>query len=101
MFPGINLPRWPAVLQGRLITDRLGENSARDAALALVEVLDPAHAERLAEALVEAVPGMVERFSDKLLSELKEELIQREYANHVHATITLIEEIEQDWRNQQ
>jgi hypothetical protein len=47
------------------------------------------------------VPGIVERFSDKLLIELKEELIQRECANHIHATITLIEEIEQDWRNQQ
>lgn len=46
-------------------------------------------------------PGLREHFSDTLLTELKEELIQREDAKLVHATVTLIESIEQDWRNQQ
>ena len=40
-----------------------------------------------------------ERFSDELLGELKEEIAQREDPRYAHATITLIEQIENDWRN--
>ena len=45
------------------------------------------------------VPGLRERFSDSLLSELKEEIAQREDPKYAHATITLIESIEADWKS--
>jgi hypothetical protein len=45
-------------------------------------------------------PGIREHLSDALLGELKEELVRREDAKFVHATITLIEEIERDWRSE-
>ena len=44
-------------------------------------------------------PGVRERFSDELLAELKEEIARREDPKYAHATITLIETIEADWRN--
>ena len=44
-------------------------------------------------------PGVKERFGDGLLSELKEEIVRKEDPKHSHATVTLIEEIENDWRN--
>ena len=52
-FPGMNLPRWAAVLRGRSITDRPGEDSAREAADALAEVLEPEYIERLTQRLIE------------------------------------------------
>jgi len=62
--------------------------------------------EHAQEYLVEVVdeimllePGVREHLSNALLADLKEELVRREDAKFVHATITLIEEIEQDWRN--
>lgn len=66
----------------------------------MVEVLEPEVLRLLVDALLEAAPDLRERFSDQLIGELKEELIQREDARHVHATITLIEEIEQYWRQE-
>lgn len=100
-FPGLNLQRWAGVLAGRAATDQQGQDSAREAADALAEVLDAEDLERLVDALLEAAPGLRERFSDTMLTELKEELIRREDAKHVHATITLIEQIEADWKNEQ
>ena len=44
-------------------------------------------------------PAVREGFADELLGELKEEIAQREDPKHSHATITLIESIEADWRN--
>ena len=44
-------------------------------------------------------PGLREHFSDMLLTELKEEIARREDSQHAHATIELISQIEQDWRN--
>ncbi len=44
-------------------------------------------------------PGLKDRFSDELLGELKEEIARREDPKHSHATITLIESIEDEWRN--
>ncbi len=43
-------------------------------------------------------PGIKDRFSDGLLGELKEEIAQREDPRFSHATITLIESIEADWK---
>lgn len=97
-FPGFNLPRWAAVLQGRIATDGEGEDSAAEAALALVEVLEPEHVERLAEALVETVPGMAEKLTGRVLEDLCEEIVRREDSTHSHATVQLIQEIEEKWR---
>jgi hypothetical protein len=44
-------------------------------------------------------PGIKDRFSDELLGELKEEIASREDPKYAHATITLIETIEDEWRN--
>lgn len=38
-------------------------------------------------------------FSDQLISELKEEITQREDARHSHAVVELITQIEEKWRN--
>ena len=43
-------------------------------------------------------PAVRERFSDELLGELKEEIARREDPRYAHATITMIEGIETDWR---
>lgn len=53
MFPGFNLARWAAVLQNRIATDKQGEDSAREAAEALADVLDAEHLERLTQRLIE------------------------------------------------
>lgn len=97
-FAGFNLPRWAGVLQGLIATDKQGEDSTVEAARALVEVLEPEHVERLTEALVEAVPGMVERLTGRVLEELCEEVVRREDSTHSHATVQLIQDIEEKWR---
>ena len=51
--------------------------------------------------LMEIHPAIRERFSDELLDDLKEEIAAREDPKHSHATITLIESIEADWRNRE
>jgi hypothetical protein len=100
IFPDLSLMRWASVLSGRIATDREAEDSVVEAARALVEVLVSEHVERLVDALLQAAPGLRERFSDMWLTELKEEIVQREDAKHVYATITLVEEIEQCWRQE-
>jgi hypothetical protein len=63
------------------------------------------HAEAyLAEVVGELMllcPGVKDRFSEKLLGELKEEIARREDPKYAHATITLIETIEDEWRNRE
>ena len=53
--------------------------------------------------LFELVPGVKDRFSDELpdelLDELKEEIAWREDPKYAHATIRLIESIQNEWRN--
>ena len=46
------------------------------------------------------VPGVLERIVEKLMTDLKEEIARRENPKYAHATIALIERIEQDWRNE-
>lgn len=98
-FAGFNLPRWAGVLQGLIATDTKGEDSAAEAARALVEVLEPEHVERLTEALVETVPGMAQKVTGRVLEELCEEVTRREDSTHSHATVQLIQDIEEKWRN--
>ena len=69
------------------VADRVGDENA-DAYLA--EVVGE---------LMLLCPAIRERFSDELLGELKEEIARREDLKHSHATITLIEQIENDWRS--
>ncbi len=46
-------------------------------------------------------PGVREHLSDLLLTELKEEIARCEDSRHSRAVVGLIEQIENDWRNQQ
>ena len=69
------------------VADRLGDEHA-DAYLA--EVVGE---------LMLLCPAIRERFADEFLGELKEEIAQREDPRFSHATITLIESIEADWRS--
>jgi hypothetical protein len=52
-FPGFDLRRWSAVLAGRISTDKQSEDSARQAADALAEVLEPDDLQRLTQRLIE------------------------------------------------
>lgn len=76
------------------------EDVPEDAALALVEALKPEDLRRFADALLEVVPGLAERMTDAVLTELCEEIARREDPKHAHATVELVKAIEQDWRNQ-
>ncbi len=93
---------WAKYLARRIATtptDFQGhEDVPEDAALALVEALEPGDLARLCDALLEAAPGLREHFSDLLLTELKEEIVRQEDGRHSRATVTLIEQIEEDWR---
>lgn len=100
MFPGFNLQRWAGVLAGRIATDKKQDDSAHEAARALVEILEPAHVERLVDALLEAAPGLRERFTRTVLEDLCEEVVRREDPRHAHATVELITNIENDWRQE-
>lgn len=53
MFPGFDLRRWAGVLVGRIATDQQGEDSAREAAEALAEVLDAEDLKRLTQRLID------------------------------------------------
>ena len=44
-------------------------------------------------------PAVRQHFSDTLLGELKEEIAHRKDPKHSHAAVTLIGQIENDWRN--
>ena len=77
-------------------------------AYALVEHVADQEGDDAAQAyLIEVVeevmlldPGVREHFSDALLTELKEKVARREDSHHAHATVELISQIEQDWRQQ-
>ena len=55
---------------------------------------------RFTDELLTLDPGLKEHLSDLLLTELKEEVARREDSHHAHATVELISQIEQDWRQQ-
>ena len=80
-------PARDAYVYSEAVADELGE-----------EAVEP-YFEVLVGELFGLVPGLRERFSDSLLSELKEEIAQREDPKYAHATITLIESIEADWKS--
>jgi hypothetical protein len=54
---------------------------------------------RVVEEVLELEPGVRQRLSDLLLTELKEEIARREDPRLSRATIALIETIEDEWRN--
>lgn len=82
-------PAMDAYTYSEAVADELGE-----------EAVEP-YFEVLVGELFGLVPGIKEKFSDGLLGELKEEIAQREDPKYAHATITLIESIEKEWRNRE
>jgi hypothetical protein len=60
---------------------------------------DPnAYLRRFLEELLTLEPDLRQHVSDLLIAELKEEVARREDSRHAHATVTLIERIEDTWR---
>ena len=55
---------------------------------------------RFLDELLTIEGGLREHFSDTLLGELKEEIVQRENLKHSRAVVALIEDIEQSWKEQ-
>ena len=85
---------------GRTPTNYQGHPDVpEDAAIALVNALDPEDLRRLTDALLEAAPGLAGRFTDMVLTELCEDVARREDPKHAHATVALIQNIAEDWRN--
>jgi hypothetical protein len=94
---------WAGYLARRIATtptDYQGhEDIPEDAALALVEALEPGDLDRLTDALLEAAPGFAERVTDAMLGDLKEEMHRRTDNGEFGGTaVELIEEIEEKWR---
>ena len=69
------------------IADREGDERAQGY---LIEVVDE---------VMSLEPGVREHFCDLFLTELCEEIARREDPRHAHATVELIRQIENDWRN--
>lgn len=99
-----DLSLWAGCLARRIATTPTStcghEHVPENAALALVETLEPEHLERLVDALLEAAPGLAERMTDVVLGELKEEIARREDPKYAHAAVELIRQIENDWRQE-
>ncbi len=72
-----------------------------EAALVLVECLETEQMEKLAFALLEYNPGLMGRFSEELLGELKEEMYRRMETGEVSGTpVELVEAIEANWKQE-
>ena len=99
-----DLGEWAGCLAdkiGRTPTNYQGHPDVpEDAAVALVEALDPEDLGRFADALLDAAPGLAERVSGMVLTDLAEEVARREDPHFVHATVELIAQIQADWRQQ-
>jgi hypothetical protein len=54
---------------------------------------------RFVDELFELEPGLREHFTDMVLTELCEEIARREDPKHSLATVALIQNIAEDWRN--
>ncbi len=54
----------------------------------------------LVDELFVLVPGLRKHFADALLGELKEEVARKEDPKHSRAVVALIEDIENEWRQQ-
>ncbi|MDP9484679.1 MAG: hypothetical protein M3Q49_02605 [Actinomycetota bacterium] len=53
---------------------------------------------RFVDELLTLEPGLAERMTDAVLTDLAEEIARREDPKHAHATIELIRQIEEEWR---
>lgn len=98
-----DLKLWAGYLARRIAatpTDHQGhEDVPEDAALVLVGTLEPGDLDRLADALLEAAPGLMERLADTVLGDLKEDIARKTEEGGFGGTATeLVEEIEEDWR---
>lgn len=83
----------------RTPTDFQGhEDVPEDAALALVNALDPEDLARLCDALLETAPGFAERVSGMVLDTLKEDVARETETGGFGGTpVELIEEIQAKW----
>jgi hypothetical protein len=83
-------------------TDYQGhEDVPEDAALALVEALEPGDLARLCDALLEAAPGFAERVTDAVLGDLKEEIAREtETGGFGGSPVELVEQIQAEWEAQ-
>ncbi|MDP9480333.1 MAG: hypothetical protein M3R38_32505 [Actinomycetota bacterium] len=81
-------PATDAYSYAKAVSDELGDDAAN------------AYFRELVEELLILVPGLRERFCDLLMSDLKEAVAAKEDSRYAHATIALIEDIENDWRNE-
>ncbi len=84
-----------------------GTPDAATFAYTLVEHLADEHGDGAQAYLIGVVdevlhlePAVREHFADALLGELKEAVAEKEDSRYAHATIALIEDIENDWRNE-
>ena len=72
-----------------------------DAAVALVEALEPEDLRRLTDALLESAPGFAERVTDAVLGDLKEEVAQETESGEFGGTpVELIEQIQAKWEQE-
>ncbi len=96
---------WAKYLARRIAatpTDFQGhEDVPEDAALALVEALEPGGLARLCDALLEAAPGFAARVSNDTLDGLKEDIARKmETGEFGGSPVELVEEIQADWEAQ-
>ncbi len=101
-----DLAVWAGYLARRVSTtptDYQGhEDVPEDAALALVEALEPGDLDRLTDALLEAAPGFAERIVDLVLDDLKEEIARKmETGEFGGSPVELIEEIQAEWEREE
>ncbi len=100
-----DLAVWAKYLARRIATtptDFQGhEDVPEEAAVALVEALEPGDLRRLCDALLEAAPGFAERVSDRVLEGLKEDVARETESGGFGGTpVELIEEIQAKWERE-
>ncbi|PLS81217.1 MAG: hypothetical protein CYG60_26015 [Actinobacteria bacterium] len=100
-----DLAVWAKYLARRIVntpTDYQGhEDVPEDAALALVEALEPGDLDRLTDALLEAAPGFAERVADAVLGDLKEDIARKmETGEFGGSPVELIEQIQAKWERE-
>ncbi len=93
-----DLAVWAKYLARRVATTPTNfqghEDIPEEAALALVEALEPEDLRRFTDALLEATPGFAERVADLVLDDLVGELQDHE------ETVDLIEQVREKWEQE-
>ncbi len=100
-----DLAVWAGYLARRIATtptDFQGHlDVPEEAALALVEALEPEDLRRFTDVLLEAAPGFAERVADLVLDDLKEEIARKmETGEFGGSPVELVEEIQAKWERE-